>query len=60
MKSPLDPVKEEWAVYSKRDISAIKKMTAAERKTEAMRQLKASFDRAACEGTLHVREVTPS
>lgn len=45
-------------MFSKRDISTIKKMTAAERKTEAMRQMKASFDRAAREGTLRVREVT--
>ncbi len=42
-------------MYSKRDISALKKMTIAERKVEAMRQLKASFNRAAKEGTLNSR-----
>ncbi|OSL26964.1 hypothetical protein ECQG_03078 [Escherichia coli TA255] len=30
-------------------------MTVAERKKEAMRQLKASFERASIEGTLHKR-----
>lgn len=47
--------KEDVAMYSKRDISALKKMTIAERKVEAMRQLKASFNRAAKEGTLSSR-----
>jgi|GEM_PF-2903024 len=47
-------------MYSKRDIPTFKQMTLAERKVEAMRQLKASFDRAAYEGTLRTREVTPA
>lgn len=42
-------------MYSKRDISELKKMSIAERKVEAMRQLKASFNRAAKEGTLNAR-----
>ncbi|MCU5772619.1 hypothetical protein N5923_14250 [Erwiniaceae bacterium BAC15a-03b] len=45
-------------MHSKRDISIIKQMTAAERKAEAMRRLKASFERAAREGTLRTREAT--
>jgi hypothetical protein len=53
-------VKKEWDMYSKRDIPTFKQMTLAERKVEAMRQLKASFDRAAYEGTLRTREVTPA
>jgi hypothetical protein len=43
-------------MYSKHDISTIKKMTLAERKAEAMRQLKDSFDRAARNGTLRSRD----
>lgn len=43
-------------MYSKQDISTIKQMSAVERKAEAMRQLKASFERAAREGTLRSRE----
>lgn len=42
-------------MYSKHDISTIKNMTVAERKAEAMRLLKASFDRAKREGTLQSR-----
>ncbi|MCK0553213.1 hypothetical protein KFO32_09090 [Pantoea ananatis] len=45
-------------MYSKQDISNIKKMSLAERKAEAMRQLKASFDRAEREGTLRTRQVS--
>ncbi len=45
-------------MYSKRDISTIKKMTLAERKAEAMRQLKASFEQAARDGTLRTRNVS--
>lgn len=36
-------------------VSQLKKMTVAERKIEAMRQIKASFDLARNEGTLHKR-----
>lgn len=36
--------KEEEVMYSTHDISTLKKMTVAERKAEAMRQLKESFD----------------
>ncbi|QTP13387.1 hypothetical protein [Serratia symbiotica] len=43
-------------MLSKHDISTIKKMTIAERKAEAMRQLKASFELAARNGTLRSRE----
>jgi len=39
----------------KPNVSELKKMTVAERKKEAMRQLKASFERASREGTLHKR-----
>ncbi len=42
-------------MYSKRDISEIKKMSIKERKIAAMRQLKASFDQAGREGKLRVR-----
>ncbi|EMO7837151.1 hypothetical protein ACVGA5_002722 [Morganella morganii] len=42
-------------MYSKRDISEIKKMSIKERKIAAMRQLKASFDQADREGKLRVR-----
>lgn len=42
-------------MYSKRDISEIKKMSIKERKIAAMRQLKASFDKAGREGKLRVR-----
>lgn len=45
---------------SKRDISTLKKMTVAERKVEAMRQLKASFAAAARNGTLRSRDTTAS
>ncbi len=44
-------------MYSKRDISNLKKMTVAERKAEAMRRLKASFDQASREGSLKSRKV---
>ncbi|CDH21526.1 conserved hypothetical protein [Xenorhabdus bovienii str. kraussei Quebec] len=44
-------------MHSKRDISHLKQMTAAERKIEAIRKIKASFDRASREGTLRTREV---
>lgn len=37
----------------KPDVSELKKMRAAERKKAAMRQLKAAFERASTEGTLH-------
>lgn len=43
-------------MYSKHDISTLKKMTVAERKVEAMRQLKESFDLAERSGTLRSRE----
>ncbi|WP_413727698.1 hypothetical protein [Sodalis sp. RH19] len=43
-------------MHSKHDISTIKRMTMAERKAEAMRQLKASFERAAGNGTLRSRD----
>lgn len=43
-------------MYSKHDISTIKKMTIAERKLEAMRQLKKSFELAERTGTLRSRE----
>lgn len=43
-------------MHSKQNISTIKQMTTAERKAEAMRQLKASFERAAREGTLRTRQ----
>jgi len=39
----------------KPNVSELKKMTVAERKQEAMRQLKASFELACREGTLHKR-----
>jgi len=55
MKYKPDTVKEDVDMYSKRDISALKKMSVAERKVEAMRQLKASFNRAAQEGKLSSR-----
>lgn len=42
-------------MHSKRDISNLKQMTAAERKLEAMRQLKASFDQATRSGTVRTR-----
>ncbi|HEO9720196.1 TPA: hypothetical protein QIM56_002606 [Morganella morganii subsp. morganii] len=42
-------------MYSKRDISEIKKMSIKECKIAAMRQLKASFDQAGREGKLRVR-----
>ncbi len=60
MNIALDWAKEEWVMHSKHDISTIKTMTLAERKEEAMRQLKASFDRAAGNGSLHKREVPAS
>jgi len=47
-------------MYSKHNISTIKRMTIAERKAEAMRQLKASFERAACNGTLRTRDANAS
>ncbi|MEA9390470.1 hypothetical protein SJI19_07940 [Acerihabitans sp. TG2] len=47
-------------MYSKRDISTIKQMTLAERKAEAMKQLKDSFERAAHNGTLRTRDVHAS
>ena len=47
-------------MYSKHDISTIKQMTIAERKAEAMRQLKASFARALDNGSLRKREVSAS
>lgn len=37
----------------KPNVSALKKMTVTERKKEVIRQLKASFERASREGTLH-------
>lgn len=43
-------------MYSKHDISTNKKMTIAERKAEAMRQLKESFNHASRTGTLRCRE----
>lgn len=42
-------------MFSKHNVSTIKKMTLAERKAEAMRQLKASFDKAAHNGALRTR-----
>ena len=45
----------EKVMHSKRDISTLKQMTAAERKLEAMRQLKASFVQATRSGTVRVR-----
>lgn len=44
-------------MYSKHDISNLKKMTVAERKAEAMRKLKASFDQASREGSLKSRQI---
>ncbi|SFN33830.1 hypothetical protein SAMN05428971_1081 [Candidatus Pantoea varia] len=38
------------------DISTLKKMTVAERKAEAMRQLKKSFELAERSGTLRLRK----
>ena len=43
-------------MHSKHNTSVIKKMTLAERKAEAMRQLKASYELAARKGTLRTRE----
>ncbi|HDU8584302.1 TPA: hypothetical protein RG685_003723 [Morganella morganii] len=48
-------VKRGKGMYSKRDISEIKKTSIKERKMAAMRQLKASFDQAGREGKLRVR-----
>ncbi|HAE79725.1 hypothetical protein JC794_01205 [Morganella morganii] len=48
-------MKEVKGMYLKHDISEIKKMNIAERKTAAMRQLKASFDQACREGKLRYR-----
>ncbi|MCE4113236.1 MULTISPECIES: hypothetical protein [Yersinia pseudotuberculosis complex] len=44
-------------MHSKRDISNLKQMTAAERKIEAMRKIKASYDRASREGSIRTREI---
>lgn len=44
-------------MYSKRDISEIKKMSIKERKMAAMRRLKASFDQAGREGKLWINKV---
>lgn len=48
-------------MYSTHDISTLKKMTVAERKAEAMRQLKESFDKESFDlaersGTVRSRE----
>lgn len=43
-------------MHAKPDVSTLKKMTVTERKMEAMRQLKASFDRATREGTVNKRQ----
>lgn len=51
-------VKEEWVMYSERDISTLKKMTITEYKIESMRQLKASYELAKRNGTLRIRHVT--
>lgn len=45
-------------MHSKRDIITLKQMTAAERKLEAMRQLKASFVQAKRSGTVRTRTAT--
>ncbi|HBL7241645.1 TPA: hypothetical protein ACGFAK_004597 [Serratia marcescens] len=45
-------------MHSKRDITNLKQMTAAERKLEAMRQLKASFVQATRSGTVRTRTVS--
>lgn len=42
-------------MHSKHDTSAIQKMTLTERKAEAMRQLKASYELATRKGTLRTR-----
>lgn len=43
-------------MQSKHDISTLKQMTYAERKAEAMRKLKESFELASRNGTLRTRE----
>ncbi len=45
---------------SERDITKLKQMTAAERKHDAMRQLKASFVKATRSGTVRTRTAVPT
>ncbi|WP_202906103.1 hypothetical protein [Morganella psychrotolerans] len=47
-------------MYSKRDISELSKMSITERKAQAMRRLKSSFDQASREGELRSRRVVTS